>query len=106
MESVGSKLRGRREADGISVEEIGGRLCIGSSYVRALEADEVNGLPGTFFYKSFALQYAGILGMDAESLRAEIDSLCRQEEPANPLGASVALQMAQEPRWRRFVFGM
>jgi len=47
-------------------EQIAERLCITPSYLRAIEADDVQSLPGAFFYKSFALQYAAILEIDAE----------------------------------------
>ena len=76
MTSVGSVLRRKREDDGLSIEIVAGRLCITPSYLRAIEADDVASLPGTFFYKSFALQYARVLGVDVEALRADLDSMC------------------------------
>ena len=93
MTSVGSILRRKREADGLSIERIGEGLCIMPSYLRALEADDVRSFPGTFFYKSFALQYAAALGLDPESLRAEIDALCGPKE-AEPAHIEPTIQIA------------
>jgi len=84
--SVGNILRGKREAQGIPVEQFAEKLCITPSYLRAIEADDVQSLPGAFFYKSFALQYAAILEIDPELLRADLDATCAPKtvEPASP----------------------
>ena len=96
MTSVGSVLRRKREDDGLPVEIVAARLCITPSYLRAIEADDVASLPGTFFYKSFALQYARVLGVDVEALRADLDSMCgvkhaepeSVETPAEPVASA------------------
>src|SRR6185503_16550220 len=85
MTSVGSILRRKRETDGLSVERIAEGLCITPCYLRAVESDDVESFPGTFFYRSFARQYATALGIEPESLRAEIEALStpKPEEPAH-----------------------
>jgi transcriptional regulator with XRE-family HTH domain len=88
MISVGSTLRRKREAEGLSVEEIAARLCISPSYLRAIEEDNVARLPGTFFYRSFALQYAAFLGAEDASVRSAIDETCApKNDPVDAAGA-------------------
>lgn len=63
MTSVGEILRSAREGQGRTAAEIAEELCITQRYLNALEKDDLNSLPGTFFYKSFARQYAALLGI-------------------------------------------
>ena len=81
MTSVGSMLRGERESQGRSITEIADKLCVTQSYVRALEENDVAGVPGLFFYKSFAKQYAAILGMDEKLIRPALDAMAEPESP-------------------------
>jgi cytoskeletal protein RodZ len=106
MNSIGSSLREKREAEGLSLEEVAGRLCITSSYLRALEADDVDSLPGTFFYRSFALQYAGLLGLDRDAIRADVDSVSGHRDESVPR-IEPTLQIASRHGWarRRLVMG-
>ena len=111
MPSVGNIRRVKREAQGIPVEQIAERLCITPSYLRAIEADDVQSLPGAFFYKSFALQYAAILEIDAESLRGEIDSVCTPKvaEPGIPETAphiELTMQIASRTSFSRGRLGV
>lgn len=63
MTSVGEILRSAREGQGRTAAELAEELCITQRYLRALEQDDLNCLPGIFFYKSFVRQYAGLLGI-------------------------------------------
>jgi cytoskeletal protein RodZ len=81
MTSVGSMLRGERESQGRSIAEIAEKLCVTQSYVRALEQNDVAGVPGLFFYKSFAKQYAATLGMDEKLIRPTLDAMAEPESP-------------------------
>lgn len=69
--SVGAALRAAREGLGRSANEIADELCIMSSYVRAIEDGNLKNLPGTFFYKSFAKQYAVLVNLDPKSLHLD-----------------------------------
>lgn len=81
MASVGSALRAQREAQGRSIEDLAGELCIMPSYLRAIETDNVAQLPGVFFYKSFVRQYALLLGMNPATLQADMQVLTALAEP-------------------------
>jgi cytoskeleton protein RodZ len=81
MTSVGEILRSARESQGRAVSEIAEELCIMRRYLNALEHDDLSNLPGTFFYKSFAKQYAAALGIPINQIQPGIDALTRVEEP-------------------------
>ena len=81
MTSVGSILRQQRESQGRAMAEIAEELCITQHYLRAIEADDLTGVPGLFFYKNFARQYAAVLGVDPARIRTALDALSEPEDP-------------------------
>jgi cytoskeleton protein RodZ len=86
MTSVGAALRSAREKQGRSASDVADEICITQRYLRAIEQDKVEELPGTFFYKSFVKQYAAILGLDYGKLRSGVQALTASaEEPESPL---------------------
>jgi len=82
MTSVGSILREMRESQGRAIADIAEELCITQCYLRAIEENDVTGVPGLFFYKSFAAQYAVLLGLDVESIQPALNAITDREEPA------------------------
>jgi cytoskeletal protein RodZ len=83
MTSVGSILRKERESQGRAIAEIAAELCITQRYLRAIEQDDSAGVPGLFFYKNFARQYAAILGIDEGLIQPALDAI-RAPEDAPP----------------------
>src|SRR5215831_1404394 len=89
MTSVGAMLRSTRESQGRDIAEIAEGLCITQRYLRAIEEDDPKTLPGSFFYKSFAKQYAAVLGIPEREIQPGIDRLTQAEpEPLLPSQAS------------------
>src|SRR5579872_3135863 len=85
MTSVGSILRKERESQGREIAEIAGELCITQRYLHAIEQDDTDGVPGLFFYKNFARQYAAILGIDEGLIRPALDAVKAPEDvPPGP----------------------
>jgi cytoskeletal protein RodZ len=82
MTSVGSILRREREAQGRATADLAQDLCITQAYLRAIETDDLASLPGVFFYKSFARQYAVLLGLDPDELRPGMKEVADRFEPA------------------------
>ena len=82
MTSVGSILREQRESQGRAIAEIAAELCITQHYLRAIEADDLTGVPGLFFYKNFARQYAAVLGVDATLVKTGDRCAFRTRRPA------------------------
>lgn len=85
MTSVGSILRKERESQGRAIAEIAAQLCITQRYLRAIEEDDTAGVPGLFFYKNFARQYAAILGIDNGLIQPALDAIQAPEDtPRGP----------------------
>ena len=64
MASLGQELKRERELRAISLEDIANQTKIGLKYLRALENDDLNLLPGTFFIKGVLRACAKCLGID------------------------------------------
>jgi cytoskeletal protein RodZ len=71
MASFGENLRRERELRGVSLREIADSTKISVRFLRALEEDRLDLLPGGLFPKAFVRQYARHLGLDAERYVAE-----------------------------------
>jgi len=80
MTSAGSILRKERESQGRAIAEIAVELCITRRYLQAIEEDDTAGVPGLFFYKSFARQYAAVLGIDDKLIRPALAAIQEPEE--------------------------
>src|SRR5579872_4546207 len=85
MTSVGSILRKERESQGRAIAEIAAELCVTQRYLQAIEHDDTAGVPGLFFYKNFARQYAAILRIEAGRIQPALDALQPSEDaPPTP----------------------
>lgn len=107
MTSVGEILRSAREQQGRAMSEIAEELCITQRYLRAIEHDDLKSLPGIFFYKSFAKQYAAIIGVPEKQIQAGIDQLTSQEEEPHLPGEVLRVPEFAEPsaRWKKLLTG-
>ena len=68
MPEIGSTLREARMRARIDITEVEQATKIRAKYLRALENEEWNLLPGSTFIKSFLREYADYLGLDARTL--------------------------------------
>ena len=66
MNSVGQELKKERELRGVSLKEIADTTKINIRYLRALEEDNFDMIPGNFFIKSIIKAYAGYIGLDED----------------------------------------
>jgi len=87
MTSVGSILRKERESQGRAIAEIAAQLCLTKRYLQAIEEDDTAGVPGLFFYKNFAKQYAAILGIDERLILPGLNAI--QEPEDTPRGPEI-----------------
>jgi cytoskeletal protein RodZ len=81
MFAVSEVLQRARLDQGIDLATVAARTRIKTKYLQAIEANDPKGLPGGFFYKSFAHQYATFLGVDTKAIDAEIDRVLGAEAP-------------------------
>src|SRR5437899_5411710 len=70
MSSVGAYLRGLREQQGMSVDELSRATRVLSHYLEALESDDLRSLPAPVFTKGFIRAYCQAVGVPPdEALR-------------------------------------
>src|SRR2546430_15252096 len=67
-QAIGDTLREARMRQKIDITEIEAKTKIRAKYLRAMENEEFDLLPGTTFAKSFLRTYAEALGLDAHRL--------------------------------------
>src|SRR5271154_6774981 len=78
---VNEVLQRARLDQGIDLATVAARTRIKTKYLQAIEANDPKSLPGGFFYKSFAHQYATFLGVDTKAIDAEIDRVLGADAP-------------------------
>ncbi len=68
MATLGKDLKNEREMRGISLKEIADTTNINLRFLRAIEEDQVDILPGKFFTKGILKAYAEYLGMEEHDI--------------------------------------
>jgi cytoskeleton protein RodZ len=100
MPEIGDQLRETRMRNRIDIAEVEAATKIRAKYLRALENEEWDLLPGPTFVKTFLRTYADYLGLDARNLVEEYRS--RYERPAaqelTPFGTSLGGRRARPGR--------
>src|SRR5947199_8918027 len=81
MPEIGQTLRESRMRARIDISELEAETKIRAKYLRALENEEWDLLPGPTYVKSFLREYADALGLDGKLLVAEYK--LRNEGPSD-----------------------
>jgi cytoskeleton protein RodZ len=104
--SVGERLRQSRLAQKLDLTEIAESSKISKFYLEAIETDQIERLPGLFFYKAFVRQYAEFLNVDSADLIAQISSshgeagvtVAELRQTTKPVTQHAALRAANDVR--------
>src|ERR671924_547155 len=100
MTDIGSTLREARMRSRIDISEVEARTKIRAKYLRAIENEEWDLLPGPVYVKSFLRTYGDFLGLDSRLLVDEFKR--RYERPADQdLRPITPLGRERERRRRR-----
>jgi cytoskeleton protein RodZ len=98
---IGETLREARIRQGVDIGEVERATKIRAKYLRALENEEFDLLPGPTFVRSFLKTYAEHLGLDArmlvEEFRADHEGLPEEEPPPALGGGGAAPGRRREP---------
>jgi cytoskeleton protein RodZ len=97
MAEIGATLREARMRARIDVSEIEAQTKIRAKYLRALENEEWDLLPGPTFVRSFLRTYAQALGLDDKAL---VDEYRRQYEQPSELEHQPVMPSARSSRGR------
>jgi cytoskeleton protein RodZ len=79
MDSIGERLRAERLRRGFDLQQIAEFTKINIVMLEAIEADDLESLPGIFFTRSFVRQYARALDLDEASFEPELNRLAACE---------------------------
>src|SRR3954451_12350942 len=101
MPDIGATLREARMRQRIDISEIESETKIRAKYLRALENEEWDLLPGPTYVKSFLRTYAEALGLDGKLLIEEYK--LRHERLSDVEMQPIRPPGAREPRRRRRV---
>ena len=85
MFDIGSSLREARTRQGLDFNEMEFRTKVRAKYLRALEAEQFDQLPGHTYIKGFLRTYADSLGMDGQLYVDEYNSRYVAGEEDQPL---------------------
>jgi cytoskeletal protein RodZ len=81
MISVGETLRRARVEQSLDLSALAAQTKINVKYLEAIESDDRQSLPSSFFYKSFVHQYAKSLALDTQEIDAEVDRVLSADAP-------------------------
>ncbi len=92
MQTVGEVLRTEREKKGLTIRDIETATSIRSLYIKAIEDDNYQVIPGEVYLKGFIRNYASFLNLDIQAImdiyRQSINPpapAAQPEEPAPPV---------------------
>jgi cytoskeleton protein RodZ len=72
--SFGGRLAWERQKAGLTVTDIAARLRLHPKQVRAIEQEDLEGLPEAAYVRGFVRSYSKIVGIDATPLLADLNS--------------------------------
>jgi cytoskeletal protein RodZ len=111
MASLGKELKRERELRSISLQDIADQTKIGMRYLRAIENDRLDLLPGKFLTKAILKSFAQAIGVDADQVlnKFQEEAMGLESSPRSPLRGrafSEASEPADERRPRRARLGI
>ena len=75
LEELGQAIKEKREAAGMSLDDVAGRLKISVRILRTLEEGSVVGLPHAVYAKSFIRSFGQVVGYAPQELNAALEEL-------------------------------
>ena len=99
LAEVGRCIQERREALGLSAEQLAGTLHLGVEQLRSLELGDLQGLPEPVFIKAMVRRVAGHLKLDADALAKQLGTISTpKRKPIITVPASMTASPARH-RW-------
>src|SRR5947199_5935355 len=94
--TIGEQLRKTRLAQNLDLSQIADETKISKYYLEAIEGNQIERLPGLFFYKAFVRQYSKLLKLDSKQLEEQIN-----EEHGTPDLTVAEVRQSRLPVLRR-----
>lgn len=90
MESLGEHLRRQRESKGLSLKDISEITKIGMNYLKYIEENKFNKIPGEVFVKGFLRSYARAVGINEDEIIEIYDNNYRKKEKKEDANQKIA----------------
>ena len=81
MDSIGEKLKTKREEQGYSIDQVARDTNIAKRYLHALEDEDFDSFPGEPYLLGFLRNYSDYLGLNADSMISLYKNFRIQEQP-------------------------
>ncbi len=101
-DTLGKTLAALRVKKGLSIEEVSAVTRINARFVRLIEEDQFDQLPGEVFIKGLLRSYAGVLGVSGDEVIARYKALGVHIKDRSP--ALISVPLRPESRWFRKMF--
>jgi cytoskeleton protein RodZ len=98
MTSVGQQLQKARLAKGLTADEVAKALKLSPRQVVAMEDDNWSSLPCNTIIRGFVRNYARLLGLNADSLMGQLDTLTLPQGPELEVTVGTPVSMPAEGR--------
>src|ERR1035438_9519548 len=84
--AFGEQLRRAREERGVALETICEATKVPARHYRALEAGDLQELPGGVFRRAFVRSYLGVVGLEEGAWMKRFEESCRESGVGEPAG--------------------
>src|ERR1700686_5778057 len=101
--TFGESLKREREMRGVTLDEISAATRIATRFLRAIENEEWDQLPGGVFNRGFVRAVAHYLGLDEESIVAEY-ALAVDDRPGVPVWTGRPPAVVPDRPWLAWIF--
>ena len=102
LSSPGARLKAERERQGLEEEELATKLHITRHYLRAIEENAYDKLPGVVFARGYVRNYCVLLEMPTEPLMTMFEALvetARKEKEAEGVPKRKLTRVDRNQRW-------
>src|SRR5487761_193807 len=100
--TFGESLKREREMRGVTLDEISAATRIATRFLRAIESEEWEHLPGGVFNRGFVRAVARYLGLDEESVVAEY-TLVVDDRPSVPVWTGSPPVVTPDQPWLAWI---
>lgn len=103
-DTFGESLRREREMRGVTLEEVSGATRIATRFLKAIENEQWDQLPGGVFNRGFVRAVARYLGLDEENIVAEYTLAVGDRQPV-PVWTGSPPAVAPDTPWLAWIIG-
>src|ERR1700721_1863461 len=104
-DTFGESLKREREMRGVTLDEISGATRIATRFLKAIETEQWDQLPGGVFNRGFVRAVARYLGLDEENIVAEYTLAVGDRPTAVPVWTGTPPAVTPQQPWLAWIIG-